>query len=520
MAAAKLKNKKKAGDGSALKSVLDTKGEKFAYEVLDEEKIPGSRVRFKLKLGEDALKGRLEATYKEFNRYVNVPGFRPGHVPKALIQKRFEPAVREEMVKRIIGRLTELYTEEKGIEPISQPYLLDWKSNAQDGTTVELALEVHPEVPLTEDKLNDINVEVHKIRIDDSFVAAELESLQARNATFEPTEEGYRPKDGMLLNCTVTDVHGNKVWDRSATDYYTTNLEEEMPEQVAAALVGAKKGDTVNLDVAEEADDAPSGTLETVHYAVEVLEVKARNLPTLDDEFAKDVDEKFETLEDLKSDILAKGAAAETERERNEALERIYDVLRDRVDFDLPRALVDQQSQNSLYEMEQRLNKMGVSLRNMDKTIVQNYVSGVRVQSRLSVKNSLLLKEWSKQLNLTPSEADIAAELEKLAASSGRKPLAVRAQIEARKEWDAFVANITLRKANDELVRRAAVSYKEVSLEEFNAMARQRQEEQAARLRGEEVRAQAQDAAEAKSLNVSVEELEEKLDSSEVPNQG
>ena len=499
MAQAAKSKKAKAGDGSTLAAVLEQKTEKIPYEVVEEEKLPGSRVRFKLKLTEEAIKDRLKQAYKEFNNYVNLPGFRPGKAPQLLIKNRFEPAVREEAVKRLVGRLTELYAEDKKLEPISQPYLLDWSSSTEAGTTVELAFEVNPEVTITDEVLNGIAAEIHKVRIDDAFVSKSIERLREENATFEPTDtDGYESKDGMLLSCVVTDTHGVRIEERCAKDYYTTRIDEEMPAEVAKALQGKKKGDHVELDVTEDVEEgAPAGTLETVHYAVDVLEVKKRRLPEVNDDFAKDVNEKHTSVDDLKKATLEGGLAQEENRQREEALELVYHALRERLNFDLPRALVQQQAEKSFQDMERRLNQYGVSLRQMDKDIVRNYASGVEVQARVSVKNGLILKAIAKHLSVKPTEEQIGAELERAAAQTGRKALAIRAQLESRKQYDQFVSDLAFKLTNDAVLSRAALTHKEVSIEEFEALARQRQEEQAARLRGEEVAQQRQAEAEA-----------------------
>lgn len=486
MAATEAK-KAKGGDGSTLAAVLEKKDERIPYEILEEEKLPGSRVRFKIKLTEEVLAPRLEETLKEFTRNIRIEGFRPGKAPVHLVRNRYEPAAREEAVKRMVGRLAELYAASKGIEPLSQPYLLEYTSDRKSGTTLEVALEVQPEIVITDEVLANITAEVHRVKVDDAFVEKSLERLREQNATFEPTSEGYRPKDGMLVNCTVSNTAGEVIAERSVKDYYSTNLEEEMPADVAAALVGKVKGDRVELNVVEEVEDAAPGTMETVHYLVEVLEVKARTLPTLDDEFAKDAGEQYQSLEDLRNFTREDGARKEETRQREEALAGIYLELGKRLNFDLPRALVENTAQRSIYDMEKRLNQYGTSLRQMDQEVVGRYAASMRNAARLNVKNGLILRQVNKFLAVTPTEEQITEAVEKIAKESGRKPLAVRAQLEAAKKWDAFIEDLGLKITNDALLAKASLEYRDVTLDEFEAIMRKRQEEQAAALRGQQL---------------------------------
>lgn len=479
------KKNKDGGDGSTLAAVLEKKSERIPYEVLEEEKIPGSRVRFKLKLTEEALAPRLDETIKEFSRNITVQGFRPGKAPKDLVRRRYEGPAREETVKRMVDRLCEIYAEDKGYETIGDHYLLEFSSKREEGTTVELAIEVHPEIKITDETLSDLKAEIHRVKVDDAYVEKSLQNLREQNATYEATDEGFQPKDGLLFNCTVTDSQGDEIADRCVQSYYSTKVEEELPEAVAAAVAGKKKGEKISLDVTEDVEGADAGTIETVHYDLEILEVKRRLLPELDDEFARDVNEKFENLEDLRKATVEGAAKQEEGRQREEALNKIYEVLRERLEFDLPRAMVEGTANRSISDMEKRLNQYGISLRSMDQAIVQNYAASMKEQAKQNVKNYLVLRAVGKFVDAKPSEEQINEALDNMAKSSGRKPLAVRAQLEAKKQWGQFIEDLTMKVTNDELLKRATVSHTDVTIDELSEIQRKAQEDQAAKLRGE-----------------------------------
>jgi len=477
------KKKNEGGDGSTLKAVLDRKSEVIPYEVVEEEKIPGSRVRFKLQLTEAAIAGRLEETYNEFGKSVRLPGFRPGKAPKNLVRRQFEGPAREETVKRLVGRLTELFVESRKLETLSQPYMLSWTSTAAEGTTVELAIEVHPDITINDEVLGGLTSTAHRVSIDDDYVNQAIDNLRERSAIYEPTEDAYGPKDGMLLNCTVSAPNGEVIADRCASNHYSTRIEEEMPEAVAAALVGKKKGDKIALEIVEDVEGAPAGTVETVHYEVEVLEVKKRVLPELTDDFAKEINAAHQSVEDLRNATRESAASGEENRQREEVLGGVLNVLRERLDFDLPRALVENTTQQSVMDTEKRLNQYGISLRQMDEAIVRSYAAKMREQAKVNVKNALILRAVSKFMDVKPTDAQIEEALDKLAKRLGRKPLAVRAQLEKNKQWDQFVQDLTMKLTNDALIAKTSVTYKDVTFKEFEAVQRAAQAEQAAKLR-------------------------------------
>ncbi len=493
MAQSATSSKKKGGDGSTLTSVLDKKSERIPYEVAEEEKMPGSRVRFKLKLTEDAIKDRLEETMTEYTKSVRLPGFRPGKAPKNLVRRAYENPAREDTVRRMVPRLAELYTDEKGYDALTEPHLLDWKSARDSGTEIEMAIEIRPEIVLTEETLHGLRVNAHRIKLDDDYVEKQLEQLRLRNAAYEPTEEGYEPQDGLLFSCTVSTPEGETIPSRCVEEYYSTKVEEELPEEVAAALVGKKKGETLVMDIEEPSDTDPS-VKETVHYEVEVHEVKRRVLPELDDEFAQDVDEKYNTLAELREAVAENAKKAEEERQRSEALNAIFDELRDRLDFDLPRAMVEDARNRSLYDTEQRLRQMGMSLESLGQQLLGQIAQNMHERAKVTVKNSLIMRKLQEHFETEVSEEDIQAELAKLAEAAGRKPLAIRAELEKEKKWDQFLDELKVKRTSDKLIELADVQYKEVTAEEFKEIeeAKQRaQQEQEAKAAAEQMESEA-----------------------------
>ncbi|MCC5875181.1 MAG: trigger factor [Candidatus Sumerlaeia bacterium] len=474
--------KGQGGDGTTLATMVDKTHEVIPCEYLEEEKIPGSRVRFKLKIGEDVIQPRLKQTIREYSRQISIPGFRPGKAPEHLVRRRFEGPAREETVKRLVPRLSEQFASDRSYEVISEPYLLALKVEDKDGAFVEIALEVHPNVEVAEDKLKDITVEAHRVPIDEAYLTKVIDGLRAENADYEPTEEGFKKGDALLFNCTVADANGDIIADRTALDYYCTNAEEDLPTEVAEALVGKKKGETVELKVTEVTD---LGTEEVVDYKVEILEIKARVLPDLDDDFARDVSEEYESVADLKADIEKRAGKGEENRQRQEAANEILSVLRERLEFDLPRGMVDTTARRNIYNMEQNLNQHGLSLRNLDSGMVERYTQGTFGQARINVKNSLIIRALGRYFDLEPKEDQIKAKLEEVSERTGRKPLAIRAQLEAKKEWGAFVDDLRVELVLDKLIEQSTVNFKDTTIEELQAIQRERQERQAAILRGE-----------------------------------
>lgn len=464
------KTKKK----SALEEVLEKKSRKIAYEVLESEKVPGSRWRYKVELAADDEKMLLDEVLKEFTKVAAMPGFRPGKAPVQLVRNRYDAAAREEMVKRIVPRLVELIAEAANLEALGDPLLLEYKSDKNTRTRIELAFEVRPSIELADDTLAGIEFETAKFVVDDAAVEKTLQNLREQHADFVPSGDDatFEPGDGLTYDADIRTADGSPAQGLNGSGLYATDIARRFPAQVVEALTGKKKGDSVELTVNQEITvmQGQSGPVsrrtEDVKYKLTILEVKKRKLPELTDDFAKDVDPEVNSAAELKAKVRKSLEESAEEQTQRGALAQIYATLRGRLAFEVPRTLVEQSFRRNVENVERRLNNQGSSLGYVDEATRNAFFKRMSASTEQDVRDFFIADAVCRKFEIEPTEDRIKEELQKTADKLKRKPLAVRAQLEKKKMWEQYVDEIRLKMTNGLLLEKAVIKYNETSVSE------------------------------------------------------
>lgn len=451
-----------AGDGSTLAAVLEKKNERIPHSVVERAGLDNSQIRFRVRVPAEALGPRIEEVLDEVRRTATLPGFRRGKAPAAMVKAQYGKYAKDDAIRRLTPRLAANVAEDAGLAPLTEPYFEGWSAPEDGGTdaVVTFAIEVRPEIALNDDTFKELAATVTENVVDDARVEREIEALRARNATFEPAGDdvAFEENDGVLLDCDLYSDAGVYLGPYPRKNHYTQNAAGELPAGVAAALVGHKKGDRVevaDISLPREGMDPLKATARvTIH------EVRKRRLPALDAEFAKDIDAKLASVDDLKAFVRKEVVAAEEARERNEALGQIYEEVLKRVPFQVPGTLVRQFANNNLGRMEERLQSFGSSLRRLDKQTFQSVANRAFGDAGVQVRIGLMTEAIGKHFGIEVGDAAVDAEIERIAERQGRKPLAIRAALEKEKRVEAFREELRTRLINDKVLTLAAITKK------------------------------------------------------------
>src|SRR5271154_3178858 len=253
-----------------------------------------------LEIPAEEVTKKIESVAKEFARVARVPGFRPGKAPVSLIRRRFAEDIKGEVLQSLVPERVEKAVTEQKLTPVSQPHVEKLDFTEGQPLKFRAVFEVLPEFELGSYK--DLELEMPALDITDDDVAKTLEEMRERAAAFAPVE-GRPAENGdfVQLKLTGTPEGGG---DPIQADSVLCHLgAEETMEPFNENLRGANTGDHKNFDVAYPAD-YPDAKLagKTYHYSVDVLGIKTKQLPELNDEFAKDVSDAA-SLDELKKKI-------------------------------------------------------------------------------------------------------------------------------------------------------------------------------------------------------------------------
>ena len=254
------------------------------------------RRELELEIPAEEVSKKIESVAKEFARVANVPGFRRGKAPVSLIRRKFADDIKGEVLQSLVPERVEKAVAEQKLTPVSQPQVDKLDFNEGQPLKFRAVFEVLPEFELGNYK--SLEFEMPTMDITDADVTKTLEEMRERAATFAPVE-GRAIEDGDFAQVKLLGTPDGGGDPLQADSVLCHIGAEETMEPFTANLKGASAGDHKNFDV-----DYPDPKLagKKYHYAVEVLGIKTKKLPELNDDFAKDVSDAA-TLEELKTKV-------------------------------------------------------------------------------------------------------------------------------------------------------------------------------------------------------------------------
>ncbi|HUT22865.1 MAG TPA: trigger factor [Sumerlaeia bacterium] len=431
------------------------------YTVKETEEQPGSVRRYVVEVERGAYDSKMEKTFKELKKTVIIDGFRRGKAPIGLLKRRFGKDAQEDVINELSANVSDQIVKGGELDVVGQPQLHESKAEEGQPVTLQIDIEFRPKLDVAGYTGNTLEVEVEPVT--DELVEKQLAAVREANATYEPAKskrKTYQPGDGVTAKIEAVDANGKRLESLCQESVFLRDPREALAPEVARAMVGLKAGETCT-QTAERTTRSRKGK-EVTHedaFTVTVQEIKPRVLPDLDDEFAKDLGE-FETLEDLRKDIREDLVRQAEERKRQRFMEKILDHLVEGNPFDAPKSIVAAQEYQTIMRDSRRLQTLGLNLESMGLT-PESYLQGARANSDRLVKTNLLLDAIAKKENLEVADADVDKEIERMATAEGRKPLAIRARLEAERQLDALRRSLLSAKIEEFLL--ANNSLKEVA---------------------------------------------------------
>ena len=385
------------------------------------ENLEKNMAKLTIEVAAEKVEDAIQAAYMKEKGKISVPGFRKGKVPRKMIEKMYGAGVfYEDAANTLIQENYAQTVEESGVDVVSRPTIEVVQIEAGKPFIFTAEVAVRPEVKLGKYK----GVQVTKIdtTVSDEEVAAELEKERQKNSrtvtvTDRPIAEGDTAVidfegfvDGVAFEGGKGENHPLEIGSHSFIDTFEDQL------------VGKNTGDEVEVNVtfpkeyhAEDLAGKPAV------FKVKINEIKTKELPELNDEFASDVSE-FETLEEYKESVKKNlEETKENNAKRTKEDEAIKKII-EKSEMEIPDAMIESQVQNMIQEFAQRLAQQGLSFdqymqfsgMTMDKMKEQ-----VRPEALTRIQSSLVLEQIAKEENFEITEDDVNAEIEKMAKAYG-----------------------------------------------------------------------------------------------------
>lgn len=382
------------------------------------ETLENSMVKLTIEVDADKFEEGLEHAYKKNRGKIAIPGFRKGKAPRKIIEKTYGKEIfYEDAANYVIPDAYDNAVEENNLEVVSRPSIDVEQLEAGKTFIFTAEVAVKPEITLGQYKGLEVSKPVVEVTEDE--ITSEINKVREQNARIiNVTDRPVQGADQVIIDFEGF-VDGETFEGGKGEDFELTIGSGTFIDTFEEQLIGKEIGEETEVNVTfPESYHAESLQGKPAKFIVKIKEIKEKEIPELNDEFAMDVSE-FDTLDEYKEDI----KATIIERKENEGnKQKREDLIKKAVEnasVELPEPMVDLEAENMAYDFAQRLQYQGLSIDQYFQFTGQNMGTlkdTMKKQAEEKIKSTLLFEEIAKVENLQVSEDEYLEELEKMAS--------------------------------------------------------------------------------------------------------
>lgn len=414
--------------------------------------------KFEFNVSYDEFKKATDAVYKRNKKRYRIDGFRPGHVPRRVLEKMYGPEIfYDDAIQIVFPEPYEKAVEELGLEVIDQPSVdLDDIEEGKDITfKVEVETKPHPVLG----DYNDLVIEEVSEEVTDEDIEVELNHQLEENARLiEVTDRPVKENDKVNIDFDGY-LDGERFEGGKAEDYDLVIGSNTFIQGFEDQIIGHNVGDKFDVNVTFPEDyQAKEFQGKDAKFVVEINSITEKQLPELDDEFAKDISE-YDSLEELKNNLREKLADDKKEYAQNMRENQAVETLVEKSEVTAPASMVNREIDYELQNLDQRLQGMGLTLSQyieLTKMDINQIRDQYRAQAEARVKANLVIDEVALKENIEVSDEEKEKELQETAKNYGVEDLEKFKEIFAKNvSDDTLIENIKRRKAVEFLASKA-----------------------------------------------------------------
>lgn len=427
-------------------------------KLLKNETIDKNRVKLTIEIDKDAFADAVMKAYKKNVKKIAIPGFRKGKAPKAIIERYYgEGVFYEDAVNFVCPDAYEFAVKEADIEPVDRPEIdIETIGEGKD-LVITAEVTVKPEVELGD--YMGVSAEKKNYRTKVADVDAQIKAAQDKNARMIDIDDRAVKKGDFTVIDFEGFVDGVPFEGGKATDHSLEIGSGQFIPGFEDQLIGAKIGEEKEINVtfpeeyhAEELKGKPAV------FKVTVKSIQQKELPELNDDFAKDVSE-FDTFDEYKQDVKAKLDKANADKTAAEFEGNVIKVVTDAAKVDIPQCMIDAKIEDLIRDFGYRLSSQGLSLDQYMKytgATVDTFKEQFKDQAEEQVKTALVLGEIAKKENVEVTDEDVENEFKRMAEMYGMEVDKLKEYIKDG-EKDSLKEELKIKKAVDKIVGAAKV---------------------------------------------------------------
>ena len=417
------------------------------------EELSPTKKRLQVEVPPPQVKEAVESLYRDLNKRVKIKGFRPGRIPRDVLERHYGDYVKEQAISHLINKTYPQAISQESLEPIAPPTIDTGDLNMESPFTYSAVVEVRPIIEVTGYK--GLRLKGKKEKVTSKEVQGELERLRMMHSQLEPvTGRDQVQKGDMVLLDFQGLLDGRPIRDGKAENHSLEVGSGSMVPGFEEGLIGKKAGAADEIKVAFP-NDHPRQDLagKEVIFQVTVKEIRQRMLPSLDDEFAKDVGD-YQDLDALKDRLQKDLEGAKEHKLTEELREAAIDQLLQANPIEIPSYLVERRTDELLQDLKLRMAAQKQELPPEEERKAQGEYQKV---AEREVKTSLLLEEIGRQESIEAQPEEVEDRLQKM-ASVYQRPLEELHQNSSLKA--AVQRALEREKVLDFIIAEAEVKYK------------------------------------------------------------
>ena len=435
---------------------------KFTKEFKNLEK---SAVELTVTIAKKDVAETYENTLKNYVKNAQIPGFRKGHVPANVLERKYGDSIKADTLGTLIDQsFDEIFKEETENRPLPYAQPTMEKAPELDMTkdlTYTVKYDVFPKVEVKD--FAGVNVKEPQVTITDDDLSNELKTIQERNATVTEKKDGVVEKDNIVtINYVEVGEDGKEIADTKREDYVFTVGSGENLYKIDDEVVGMKKDETKEITKNYKKDFENSDLAgKTVKLNVTVKAVKIRDIPALDDDFAQDVNDKYKTLQDMKDDIKKNMELAVSRRVKELKNNSLLEQLVEKNKFDIPASMLAAELDGRWRMMAQQfqttpeqLDKM-IAASGQSKEAMLNEWTG---DSEKMLKSRIIVDSLIRARNISVTPEEIEEQYKRIADEGGMTVEEVKKHYEDPRSKEYLIDDTKENKLYDQLYKEVKVS--------------------------------------------------------------
>ena len=410
-----------------------------------------------------SLKDAYGKVSQKYARGASVPGFRKGYAPLDVVRLRYKEEIKSEVLQQVIPTMVTEAIQEHNLQPLAEPHLhIDDADNIKVNGSQPIALHVHvevmPEIPLPKYEGMELTRRVKPVE------EREIDDLIANRLNQEAALIPVEGRASEIGDTVIADLEGKFDDDPDGEPIKADNLEVVLGDEVIETaftenLVGVTDDEEKEFTVVYPAEfSSPALAGKTVHYKAKIKSVGRSETPEPNDEWAKSLDEGYESLSDLRkklrADLETYSKSDADARVRNTAIAKL---IEDNA-FEVPKTLIENQARNLLNNFARDLQQRGVDLNGVDNNFIEMAYSQMQSQAERDVRGAMLLEKIAETEKVEVSKDEVDEEMAKMAEYYRATVEELQKSLEQQGGTSTIENNLRTRKSIEALIAKAKVT--------------------------------------------------------------